>query len=79
MKIVLLSNFLNIRTGKGSGGNRHLPIKDNIQNKPSFEQLTKSPLKAKKVESVKNPRARSAKLRAAIRTSHPVWDMEVIK
>ncbi len=72
----IVKQFLNIRTGKGGGGNRHLPIRDDVKNQPSFNSLIKSTLKATIDECERNPRARSAKLRAAIRNNNPVWGMK---
>ena len=65
----IVKNFLNER-GKRGGGSRHLPEVDQAQ--PSFEILTKRPTVANDEEVAANPRARSAKLRAAMRTTAPV-------
>ena len=54
------------------GGSRHRP--EAKRATPSFRVLTKRPLTADAEEVARNPRARSAKLRAAERTSataHP--------
>ena len=64
----IVKNFLNER-GKRGGGSRHLP--DVKQALPSFEILTKRPIVADDDEVADNPRARSAKLRAAARTDAP--------
>lgn len=64
----IVKNFLNER-GKRGGGSRHLPEVD--QALPSFEILTKRPIVADDEEVADNPRARSAKLRAAARTDAP--------
>lgn len=64
----IVKNFLNDR-GKRGGGSRHLPEVD--QAAPSFEILTKRPVTADDDEIADNPRARSAKLRAAARTDAP--------
>ena len=61
-------NFLNER-GKRGGASRHMPETD--QSAPSFEILTKRPIVADDSEVSSNPRARSAKLRAARRTDAP--------
>ncbi len=64
----IVKNFLNERAKRG-GGSRHLPETD--QAEPSFELLTKRPVIAGDDEIASNPRARSAKLRAAQRTDAP--------
>lgn len=64
----IVKNFFNAR-GKSGGGSRHLP--EIAQSEPSFEILTKRPVVADDDEVAANPRARSAKLRAAARTAAP--------
>jgi 16S rRNA (cytosine1402-N4)-methyltransferase len=61
----IVKNFLAER-GKTGGGSRHLPeVKQAV---PSFRLLTKRPVAPSEGEVAANPRARSAKLRAAERT-----------
>ena len=64
----IVKNFLTER-GKSGGGSRHLP--EVAQAAPSFSILTKRPLTPGDAETSANPRARSAKLRAAERTGAP--------
>jgi 16S rRNA (cytosine1402-N4)-methyltransferase len=64
----IVKNFLSER-GKSGGGSRHLP--ELAQSAPSFSILTKRPVIAGGDEIAANPRARSAKLRAAERTAAP--------
>jgi len=64
----IVKNFLNER-GKISSGSRHLP--ELAQFAPSFRLLTKRPVTPGEAELAANPRARSAKLRAAERTEAP--------
>jgi 16S rRNA (cytosine1402-N4)-methyltransferase len=64
----IVKDFLNQR-GKAGGGSRHLP--EMAQAAPSFQILTKRPVTPGDAEISANPRARSAKLRAAERTAAP--------
>jgi len=64
----IVKNFLTERA-KASGGSRHLP--ELAQAAPSFDLVTKRPLTPGAEETAANPRARSAKLRAAERTAAP--------
>jgi 16S rRNA (cytosine1402-N4)-methyltransferase len=62
----IVKNFL-VERGKAGGGSRHLP--EMVQGAPSFQLLTKRPIIAGDDEVAANPRARSAKLRGAERTT----------
>ncbi len=64
----IVKNFFAQR-GKAGGGSRHLP--EVALGAPSFHILTKRPVTADDDEVSANPRARSAKLRAAERTAAP--------
>jgi 16S rRNA (cytosine1402-N4)-methyltransferase len=65
----IVKNFFAQRA-KAGGGSRHLP--EIAQAAPSFAILTKRPVTPDDDEISANPRARSAKLRAAERTVAPV-------
>ena len=67
----IVKNFLSERAKTG-GGSRHLP--EVAQLAPSFQPLTRRPVVAGEAEVAHNPRARSAKLRAAERTAAPAHD-----
>jgi 16S rRNA (cytosine1402-N4)-methyltransferase len=64
----IVKNFLVERASAG-GGSRHLP--ELAQAAPSFSILTKRPVTPDAAEISANPRARSAKLRAAERNEAP--------
>jgi 16S rRNA (cytosine1402-N4)-methyltransferase len=66
----MVKNFFAER-GKSGGGSRHLP--ETAQSAPSFRILTRRPVTAGDDEVRANPRARSAKLRAAERTDAPAF------
>jgi 16S rRNA (cytosine1402-N4)-methyltransferase len=68
----IVKAFLTERTGNAPGGSRHAPVAVETR-KPSFELMFKGAREAGEAELAANPRARSAKLRAAIRTEHPSW------
>jgi 16S rRNA (cytosine1402-N4)-methyltransferase len=64
----IVKNFFAER-GKPASGSRHLP--EVVQIPPSFQILTRRPVTPTDAEIAANPRARSAKLRAAERTAAP--------
>ena len=68
----IVKNFLTERTGNTPAGSRHAPVAVDPR-KPTFTLKFKGAQAATEEESAVNPRARSAKLRAAIRTDAPAW------
>lgn len=72
----IVKKFFSERSGKASGS-RHLPM---VQARPAtFEPVGKGMVAASEAEAEINPRARSAKLRAGVRTEAPaeVADMAI--
>jgi len=70
----IVKRFLKIRSGDVPSGSRHRPMAA-AGPPPTFEQVAK-PVSPSEAELARNPRARSARLRTAIRTDAPAWDQE---
>jgi len=70
----IVKRFLRTRSGATPAGSRHRPLAV-AGPSPSFEQVAK-PLSPSDSELARNPRARSARLRTAVRTGAPAWDQE---
>ena len=68
----IVKTFLAVRAGRTPGGSRHAPPVA-AGAPPSFQLLFNGAQAPSAAEVEANPRARSAKLRAAIRTAAPVW------
>lgn len=68
----IVKSFLAVRAGRTPAGSRHAPP---VQKgpAPSFQLLFNGAQGPTDEEVAANPRARSAKLRAAVRTDAPVW------
>jgi 16S rRNA (cytosine1402-N4)-methyltransferase len=67
----IVKRFLRTRSGADPGGSRHRPaLTDPPQ--PTFERVAR-PVTPSEHEMAANPRARSARLRSAVRTSAPAW------
>ncbi len=72
-----VKNFLQSRSGGGANPSRHLPQAAKFdQRAPSFSLLKRGAIKPTAAEISTNPRARSARLRAAERNSSPSWPGE---
>ncbi len=68
----IVKAFLTERSGNAPGGSRHAPMAVDAR-RPSFTLQFKGAREAGESERAANPRARSAKLRAAVRTDAPAW------
>jgi 16S rRNA (cytosine1402-N4)-methyltransferase len=68
----IVKAFLTERSGRTPGVSRHAPLAPKGPE-PSFELIFNGARTAGAAETAANPRARSAKLRAAIRTAAPAW------
>ncbi len=68
----IVKAFLTERSGNAPGGSRHAPVAVETR-KPSFTLQFKGAREAGEAELAANPRARSARLRAAVRTEAPAW------
>jgi 16S rRNA (cytosine1402-N4)-methyltransferase len=67
-----VKSFLRGRSGHAPRSTRHLPSLR--EREPSFRLLTTKPVTPSPAEIARNPRARSARLRAAERIAAPAWD-----
>ena len=66
-----VKHFLRQRSRTSAVRSRHLPPTDTPH--PTFKVVSKRPLRPTSEEVARNPRARSARLRVAERTSAPAW------
>lgn len=69
----LVKDFLRRRSGAAPRGSRHLPSREGTPRSPTFRLLGRGAVKPSAAETAANPRARSARLRAAERTAAAAW------
>lgn len=70
----VVKSFLKLRSGGAPKPSRHAPAAE-IGPAPSFSLLSRRAVAPTAEECRGNPRARSAKLRAALRTAAPAWPL----
>ena len=71
----IVKRFFAARSGKLPTGSRYMP-EAHAGPAPSFDLIYKGHLEASEVEKLDNPRSRSAKLRAAVRTSAAAFSFD---
>jgi 16S rRNA (cytosine1402-N4)-methyltransferase len=69
----LVKRFLKERAQPEARGSRHLPPQQGPGRQPSFRFVNQAPVSPTQEEIAANRRARSAKLRAVVRTDAPAW------
>ncbi|HEC91061.1 MAG TPA: 16S rRNA (cytosine(1402)-N(4))-methyltransferase RsmH [Alphaproteobacteria bacterium] len=72
----MVKNFLRQRCGGAPRPSRHQPPAAGSSRSPSFKPIGRGVVKPTALEAAANPRARSARMRAAVRTDAPAWDSE---
>ncbi|WP_164116255.1 16S rRNA (cytosine(1402)-N(4))-methyltransferase RsmH [Sphingorhabdus sp. Alg239-R122] len=69
----IVKRFLRMRSGSTGNQSRHMPVMADAGPAPTFEKPSKA-IRADKGECARNPRARSATLRWAVRSDAAPWD-----
>jgi 16S rRNA (cytosine1402-N4)-methyltransferase len=69
----IVKRFLKLRAGRQDQGSRHLPPGAPPERQPSFRFVNPKPVSPTDEEIGANPRARSARLRSAVRTDVAAW------
>jgi 16S rRNA (cytosine1402-N4)-methyltransferase len=72
----IAKRFFASRSAAGPKGSRHLPETGSKEFAPSFQLLNRRPLEPSNDEIRRNPRARSARLRAGERTGAPAHPLD---
>lgn len=69
----MVKRFIQLRSGGAGNPNRFAPEAE--AQAPAFEKVTRKAIEAEAAELARNPRARSARLRVARRTSAPAGEV----
>jgi len=69
----IVKKFFKERSGANARTNRYMPDAATDGPQPTFKLVTRKPVAPSEEELKDNPRARSSKLRAAVRTDAPSW------
>ena len=72
----IVKRFIATRSGKTEGVSRHMPAPVDSISPASFQIINLRSLTSSKAELESNPRARSARLRFAVRTNADPWPVE---
>ena len=67
--------FVNARSGNLPNPSRHVPDAGGSALEPTFRLIKKGAIKPGVAECKSNPRARSSRLRIAVRTAAPAWNV----
>lgn len=73
----IVKTFFKTRAETKSRPSRHLPEISDAGPEPSFHMIVRGAMSASGAETERNPRARSARLRAAVRTSAAVIPLDI--
>ncbi|MFN3212830.1 MAG: 16S rRNA (cytosine(1402)-N(4))-methyltransferase RsmH [Henriciella sp.] len=68
----LVKQFMRVRSGLVGGGSRYMPERSKGPD-PTFELPHRKAIEPSEAETATNPRARSARLRVAVRTEAEIW------
>jgi 16S rRNA (cytosine1402-N4)-methyltransferase len=74
----IVKRFLAARCGRAAAGSRHAPRQNSSPRPASLEFVNRQSLSPGEQEIDANPRARSARLRMARRTSAPAWPEDAL-